>query len=363
MNRNTACFLLDISPDDIYDPCTGKMDRDRLRRQYRIQSLRLHPDKNPAPDAVEQFQRMNDAYIWLSETSRSETGKSETDRSETSMGMGNKNEMGTETRTETMTTLWTWFQDGCQERLAQWIQRQDKETLFRLHTILSMPSFLPANERKIHTDFAREDPSAYSTGRRPGGYDQVRGALQHIQSLLASSLKTKCSRDQRRVLRPTLSDVLSDQVFRLVVEDQTYWIPLWVDELVYDLGDRELVVQCIPTLPSNVVVDERHKHIYVHCVWSIAKDIWGKQEMDVVIDTRPTPDPADQSDSDNLPCVPLPPSATSSIRYSVRISQLRITSHPQKILLSTRGIPCTISDHIYDVSRRGSIFACITLVP
>jgi len=346
MNRNTACFLLDISADDIYDPCTGKMDRDRLRRQYRIQSLRLHPDKNPAPDAVEQFQRMNDAYIWLSETDRSETSLSETDRSETGKsetgksetGMGNKNEMGTEMGTDAMTTLWTWFQDGCQERLAQWIQRQDKETLFRLHTILSMPSFLPEN-------------------------NQVRGALQHIQSLLASSLKTKCSRDQRRVLRPTLSDVLSDQVFRLVVEDQTYWIPLWVDELVYDLGDRELVVQCIPTLPSNVVVDERHKHIYVHCVWSIAKDIWGKQEMDVVIDTRPTPDPADQSDSDNLPCVPLPPSATSSIRYSVRISQLRITSHPQKILLSTRGIPCTISDHIYDVSRRGSIFACITLVP
>jgi len=106
MNRNTACFLLDISADDIYDPCTGKMDRDRLRRQYRIQSLRLHPDKNPAPDAVEQFQRMNDAYIWLSETDRSETSLSETDRSETGKsetgksetGMGNKNEMGTEMR-------------------------------------------------------------------------------------------------------------------------------------------------------------------------------------------------------------------------------------------------------------------------
>lgn len=324
MDRNTACFLLDISPDDIYDPCTGEMDRDRLRRQYHTQSLRLHPDKNPAPDAGEQFQRMHEAYIWLSETTRSETF------------MGNKNEMGTESRMEAMTTLWTWFQDGCQERLAQWIQRQDKETLFRLHTILSMPSVLPQN-------------------------NQVRGALQHIQSLLASSLKTKCSRDQRTVLRPTLSDVLSDQVFRLVVEDKTYWIPLWVDELVYDLGDREWIVQCIPTLPSNVVVDERHKHIYVHCVWSIAKDIWGKQEMDVVIDTCPAP--AVRSDSDNISYVSLPPSATSSVRYSVRVSQLRITPHPQKILLSTRGIAHTASDNIYDVSRRGSVFACITLIP
>lgn len=141
------------------------------------------------------------------------------------------------------------------------------------------------------------------------------------------------------VLRPTLSDILQDQVFRLVVEEKTYWIPLWVEELVYDLGqNHELIVQCVPDLPSNVVVDEIYHHLYVSCVFSISNDVWGHDELVVAIEL---------------------------LRYTIKVSQLRITPLPQKILLSTHGIPRANPDknNVYDVSRRGSIYAWITLTP
>ena len=150
-------------------------------------------------------------------------------------------------------------------------------------------------------------------------------------------MKSKCSRDQTKILRPTLSELLNDQVFRLVVEENTYWIPLWVEELVYDLGDHDLIVQCVPDLPSNVAVDD-HQNLYIACVFSITNDVWGHDVLTVIVD---------------------------AISYSINVSQLRITSLPQKILLSTRGIPRTNPDknNVYDVSRRGSVFAWITLTP
>ena len=293
MDINTACFLLDISPDELYDPCTGNLDHDRLKRQYRSQSLRLHPDKNPAPDASERFQCMHEAYVYIS-TLEPDHGNN-------------------------WTTLWTWLQEGCEEHIAQWIDRQDKDTLFRMHELLSHPMVV----RQIGS--LRNSP--------------LRTALDHIHSLLGISLKSKCSRDQTMVLRPTLSDILQDQVFRLVVEEKTYWIPLWVEELVYDLGqDHELIVQCVPDLPSNVVVDEIYHHLYVSCVFSIINDVWGHDELVVAIEL---------------------------LSYTIKVSQLRITPLPQKILLSTHGIPRANPDknNVYDVSRRGSIYAWITLTP
>jgi hypothetical protein len=310
MNTNTACFLLNISMDELYDPSTGEMDRRVVRRQYRAQSLRLHPDKNPEPDAAEQFQRMRDAYLWL-EAPRTDA-KADTDH--------------------IAETLWSWFQDACESRLVQWIERQDKDTLYRMHAMLSHPTI--AAPWKNH-------PS-----------------ICHIQSLLATTWKTKCDQDQRIILRPTLTELLNDQVYRLVVEDNTYWVPLWVDELVYDLGSRELVVQCIPDLPSNVIIDDTYQHVYVSCVFSISQDVWGKKELEVVIS------PGNLSESTLL--TKRPDSALiDELRYPIQVSQLRIDHLPQKILVTRRGIPRanTNKDNLYDVSRRGSIFAWITLIP
>jgi hypothetical protein len=317
MNIERACFLLDIPPDELYDPCTGILDRDRIKRQYRTQSLRLHPDKNPAPDAAEQFQCMNEAYVYISNISSDSESE----------------------------TLWEWFQNGCvslpgnlskstlyfdfslEEHVVKWMDQQDKDTLLRMHELLSHPIITRNMDQKNKNKMLCI----------------LRSALDRIQSLLGASLKSKCSRDQTIVLRPTLADVLNDQVFRLVVQENTYWIPLWVEELVYDRVDHDLIVQCIPELPSNVVVDD-NQHLYVSCEYSISHDIWGHNTLVVVIPS---------------------PQKEQLLRYPINVSKIRITHLPQKILLSTRGIPRAHPDknNVYDVSRRGSIFAWVTLTP
>ena len=328
MNIKTACFLLDISPDELYDPGTGHIDANRLRRQYLIQSLRLHPDKNPAPDAAEQFQRMRDAYLWASSrapsaSSRAPSASSRAPSASSRAPSASARSGPTDIEDDdedpytTASTLWSWFQEGCEDRVSQWIDRQDKDTLHRIHEWLSHPVLVQHMARYKQ--------------------DSVLHILHSlVQSTLQSTLQSKCSRDQTIVLHPSLANIVNDQVFRLVVHNQTYWIPLWVEELVYDQGDHDLIVQCNPVLPSNVVVDD--SHLYVYREYSITKDVWGHHTLDVAIDG-------------------IEPS------FHIPVSKLRITHLPQKILISTHGIPRTNTEKVYDVSRRGSIFALITLIP
>lgn len=49
-----ACYaLLGIEPGD---------DRETIKQAYRLMARRYHPDHNPAPDATDQMQKLNEAY-------------------------------------------------------------------------------------------------------------------------------------------------------------------------------------------------------------------------------------------------------------------------------------------------------------
>ena len=57
MNYQNACELLEIDCNNI--------DDDIIKQQYRIFALKYHPDKNKSKNANEEFQNINDAYVFL----------------------------------------------------------------------------------------------------------------------------------------------------------------------------------------------------------------------------------------------------------------------------------------------------------
>ena len=335
---------VDVAKPNVYDM---DMDRETLRRQYRKQSLRLHPDKNPAPDAAEQFQRMRDAYLWLDSVIA--FGMHEVEEEEDNVPGTKATAAGNGLSAALAKRIWSWLAEVCetklQEQLVQWIDRFDKDTLVRVHELLSI-----------------------AVASNVVSSPNIHSVLIHIRTLLASTLhaKTKESQDTHDVqvvLRPTLTDLLQDHVYRLRIpsthsdDDRVFLVPLWVDEVVYDLGDgRDLIVTCVPDLPEHVTLDE---HQNVHIVHTVRiGDVWGQTHLDVLSD---------------LGCFACMRSRELSGREPsvgwVRVDQLRLSPTPQTVLVSNHGVPIAASGgkkssgaEVYKVGRRGSVYAHIVLI-
>ena len=57
------------------------------------------------------------------------------------------------------------------------------------------------------------------------------------------------------ILNPTLEDLLEGNIYKLQVFEKEFYIPLWHQELYYDIKGRDLIVKIIPELDcSNSVI-------------------------------------------------------------------------------------------------------------
>jgi hypothetical protein len=130
------------------------------------------------------------------------------------------------------------------------------------------------------------------------------------------------------VLNPNLDDLLDQSVYKLKQDDgQIVFVPLWHRELEYD----GVFVDCLPTLPDNVEVDE-HNNIYVKCVLKVG-DLWDKDGLEVRVGTR---------------------------AYNLDIGQLRLVSR-QTVLVDGQGIPVPNEADIFNVSRLSNIYAHVEI--
>ena len=84
------------------------------------------------------------------------------------------------------------------------------------------------------------------------------------------------------VLKPKISDIFEDNVFKLSWEDKEYIIPLWHNELVYDNESYDLVINIIPEMDSNVSIDENN-NIIIKLNEKIT-NIWDNDELFSTLD-------------------------------------------------------------------------------
>ena len=68
------------------------------------------------------------------------------------------------------------------------------------------------------------------------------------------------------ILKPSLDELFNDRIYKLVIDENTYYVPLWHNELEFD-GD--IIVKCIPDLPENIIIDENNNiHFHLKIVFS-----------------------------------------------------------------------------------------------
>lgn len=73
-------------------------------------------------------------------------------------------------------------------------------------------------------------------------------------------------------LNPSLQDLLNNNIYKLNINDETCYVPLWINESYFDVSGCEIIVLCEPELPENFIVDE-YNNIHVTCEISLINDL------------------------------------------------------------------------------------------
>jgi hypothetical protein len=229
--------ILDIGDDEI-------ITEEFLKRKYRIKALQFHPDKNPSPDASEQFQEIHAAFEILAGGLPSPLRPPCSVDSSQGKGVTGGNRR------------FPLYMDILSDFLKS-MSSEDTELVGRILKMVDRRSL--ETIRDVLSGVVLRELNGYLSRCEP-----------------KRNLETQCI-----VLKPTLSDLFADNLYKLTFEEQQFLIPLWYDELVYDISGADLIVRCCPELPSDVVIDTKNN--ITISVRLVAGNLIGKSTYDISV--------------------------------------------------------------------------------
>ena len=228
MDLNKACNILNI---------TGPPFLSDIKKKYYRAALSCHPDRNSDVNSTAAFQELNDAYNFLCmhlELEEEEIIKEESSYIDI-IERFIKVMVGTNYDSEIINNIIS----GCKNLSVKAFENTDKHTALKLFGYIE----LFADSLNIDKD-----------------------AIESIRDII----KNKMKNDKLYILNPSIDNLLNGDIYILNYEDDTYYIPMWHDEITYDLSNVSLIIKCIPELPKHIYIDEKNS-IHVNIVTSISK--------------------------------------------------------------------------------------------
>lgn len=134
---------------------------------------------------------------------------------------------------------------------------------------------------------------------------------------------------------PTLNDLLGDKLYKLTLDETTYLVPLWHNEVWYDgkTKGQDIVVACTPTLPENVALDSDN-NLYVQEKIALHPSLL-KETYVLTLGQK---------------------------SFVLPINQLHLTAERQTLCLPNCGILKINEDNFYDVSKRSHVYVLVELI-
>jgi curved DNA-binding protein CbpA len=289
MNYNKACKILNISKDEL--------TIDTLKKQYRLNALLFHPDKNKSEDASEKFQDVQNAYEYLLKHINMDINSDIFQEDNTYISILAdflKNVMKNDVQHQIFYTIIQKISTTCEEKALKTLEKIDKKLLIKIYELL--------NSQREVLHFSND-------------------FLVKIKDLLNNKIKN----DECIILNPIISDLFENNVYKLKVRDFTYVVPLWHHELVYDNSGNDIYVKCIPIINDDVEIDDKN-NIIIDLKYTI-QDLWNKDNVEFKIGER---------------CFYFSP------------SQLKIKK-TQTIVLKEQGISKINTVEIYDITQKSDI--------
>ena len=238
MDLNYALELLELKT-----PYTKK----ELRKQYFKKALMYHPDKNSDKNSTNQFSEIKDAYTFLEYyLIHDNIDKNIPPDTDNYLFIIEKFiKMVTIVDFNSVKEIIQLLYQNCQHISISTFERIDKSNALKLYAYINQYSDLLSIDEDI---------------------------LRKFREII----KEKIANDELVILNPSLDNLLDSEIYILNHCEETYYIPLWHDEVTYDNGEHTLIVKCIPQLPSHIYIDE-FNNIHINIKTSIQKALDNKK--------------------------------------------------------------------------------------
>jgi hypothetical protein len=290
MNDKKARYILGINKDE-------ELTEELIKKKYRNNALKCHPDKNKSKDSNEKFIEIKNAHDYLNEK----------------MGVGIKTNSYSEllydflkehiqmkcSKTNASANLLNIIieklTDKCEVKMMNILENIDKGILMELYKIIMSNDAI----------FGHIDKS--------------------IIEKLKNIIEDRSKNDELIILNPTLEDLIEFNVYKYKIHGRQLIIPLWHRELTYDISNTDIHFNCNPVLNDEHFIDE-YNNIHIKIELKLL-DIWNTTLYKFNIGKKV---------------------------FEFNIDELTIKSY-QTVTLRSCGMPLINRRNIYDISSLGDI--------
>ena len=231
-------------------------DEKQLKHNYYMKALKYHPDKNNDVDAKKNFQEVLEAYNYLREHTFFKNNKEGEDGEKEKEGNGEKEKEGKNGEKEegednennvSYLNILENFMRG----------RIDKNIDISILSVIN-------NNTELSLKLLNQFPKnvLLSLHKFVNQYSDILHINSAIVEELDKLINVHTKEDHIVILNPTLDNLLNDDIYKLVLNNETYYIPLWHHELIYEISGNSLIVQCEPVLPDHIELDQ-YNNIYI----------------------------------------------------------------------------------------------------
>lgn len=343
MDYREACNILDI-PLSLFnhnnlntDYC---IDFDTLRKAYYKSALLYHPDRNLTEENEiykQKFQKIGEAYSFLE--SYIKVNKECVNNHKEDSGIhderSSKKYKGYETS----------FFD-IKECINKFIAQIDIEKA-------SLNAFDGLNINTAIDVFNYIDE-----------YHELIGIKKDLVESLREVVKNKTQHDKIITVRPTINNILNNDIFQIKYNDKIYYVPVWHDELRYTMTElcnkdtnelcnkdtndtscnskssfdvkASLVIKCVPELEDNIMIDHNN-NLFVNITINSIQELFKDSFVNVSIGEGTTHS------------------------FAIPVNELKICKQ-QIYTIPEKGISLINSTNIYEIKKKGNIIINITIL-
>ena len=251
MNYCTAFKILEF---DISKKNTKDITLHKLKKHYHKLALQYHPDKNGNTiESNEKFKQIQEAYYYL----KKELQFLDLDNKNNEHYEQYEEEKNTSNQNmpiymdilhlfmkgilegkydEAISKIIQDIVTGCKKISVSLFENLDKDTCMSIYNFLSKYRFVLHLKNSI-----------------------LEGVREIVQQKFENVLIYK--------LNPSINDLMNNNIYKLNVNDQICYVPLWINESYFDVSGCEVIVLCEPDIPNNILIDDNNN---IHLVREIS---------------------------------------------------------------------------------------------